>query len=79
MKKIDGFDDCILGFVERTNTETILCYDKSKMISKLMITEAMSFEEAFEHFDYNIYGSWVGNDTPCFLTNKLEDYDLDSI
>ncbi len=76
MKTIDGFDDCIVGVVERFGLDPIVCYDRKKIVSKLMIKEGMSFEQAFEHFDYNIFGSWVGEDTPCFLTidKKLETF-----
>ena len=76
MKTIDGFDDCIVGIVERFGLDPIVCYDRKKIVSKLMINEGMSFEQAFEHFDYNIFGSWVGEDTPCFLTAEglIENY-----
>ncbi len=68
MKKIDGFDDCIVGIVERIKMKPLICYDRNKIISKLIREQQMSWEEAFEHFDYNMYGSYVGEDTPCFLT-----------
>ena len=67
MKKIDGFDDCIVGIVERIKMEPILCYDRDKIVSKLIREQQMTWEEAFEHFDTNIRGAWVGNGTPCFL------------
>ncbi len=37
------------------------------MIAKLM-TDGMSEEEAEEFFDYNQLGSYVGEQTPCFIT-----------
>ena len=33
--KMDGYDDCIVGVVERAGQEPILCYDKEKVLSKL--------------------------------------------
>ena len=74
--KIDGFDDCVVGFVERFGTDPVICYNRDKMIAKIMQQEAMSFEQAFEHFDYNIYGSWMGSNTPCFLTCNVHPEDL---
>ena len=68
MKKIDGFDDCVVGIVERIKMEPILCYDRNKIVSKLIREQQMTWDEAFEHFDHNIFGSYVGEDTPCFLT-----------
>jgi hypothetical protein len=67
MKKIDGFDDCIVGVVERINMTSMLCYDPDKIVSKLIREHQMSWEEAQEHFDFNIRDSYVGEDTPCYL------------
>lgn len=78
MNTIDGFEDCAIGLVERFGMKAVYCYDKIKMLNKIMDQERMSFEEANEHFENNIIGSWVGNGTPCFFTplpycNLLED------
>lgn len=73
MKKIDGFDDCIIGVVTRIKLTPMLCYDSDKIISKLIREEQMTWEEAHEHFDFNIFGSYVGEDTPCFLTQTNAD------
>jgi len=67
MKKIDGFDDCVVGIVERCTQPPILCYDIDKICNKLIKSHGMDASEALEHFDTNIKGAWVGNDTPCFL------------
>ena len=33
-----------------------------------MVTrDGMTYEEAFEFFDFNIMGAWVGKKTPMFL------------
>lgn len=64
----DGFDDCSLGLVERFGMSPIYCYDKTKMIKKIIEQDGMTIEEANEHFDFNIVGAWVGEGTPCFLT-----------
>ena len=70
--KIDGFDDCIVGMVERFGIEPILCYDKEKIISKIMIEEGIHFEQAIEHFEFNIIGAWMGKTTPCFLVKQID-------
>lgn len=67
MKKIDGFDDCVVGIVERCTQPPILCYNVDKVCSKLMEVHGLEASEAMEYFDTNIKGAWVGNDTPCFL------------
>ena len=63
--KADGFDEAIIGVVERLGTQAI-CYDTEKVIEILM--RDMPEEEAWEYFQYNIAGAWVGEHTPFFLT-----------
>ena len=67
-----GFDDCILGVVERFGMEPVVAYHQPKLIDAL-IAQGASYEEACEHFDFNIIGSWVGDQTPAFVT-PLEDH-----
>jgi|TARA_R110000868_G_scaffold18467_7_gene81170 hypothetical protein len=62
--KADGFDEAIIGVVQRLGIQAI-CYDQEKVIEILM--RDMSEEEAWEYFDFNIAGAWVGESTPFFL------------
>ena len=62
----DGFGDALVGIVERANLPTIACYDKNKCIEILM--KDMTSGEAEDYFYYNVVGSYVGENTPCFLT-----------
>ncbi len=70
--KVDGFDDCIVGLIERFGMEPVFCYDKQKVVAKIIEDEGITFEEAVEHFEYNIIGSWIGKGTPCFLTKYID-------
>lgn len=63
---MDGYDDCIVGTVERYGQELCVCYDKSKVLKKL-IEDGMSEEEADEFFYFNQIGAYVGPATPCFI------------
>ena len=65
--KADGFDEAVIGVVERLGTQAI-CYDTEKVIEILM--RDMPEEEAWEYFQYNIAGAWVGEHTPFFLTRN---------
>ncbi len=69
-KKMDGFDECIVGVVERFGCEPIICYDKNAILENLQ-KQGMSFAESIEYFEFNQLGSWVGDDTPCFLSMSL--------
>jgi hypothetical protein len=72
MLSMDGFDDCIAGVVTRFGMGPIICYDKEKIIKKLM-KDGGSYEEAEEYFQYNQIGAWVGEGTPCFLEEYTEE------
>ena len=62
----DGFDDALVGVVERFGQPDIACYDKEKCIE--ILAKDMSYEEATEYFYYNVIGSYVGEYTPCYLS-----------
>ena len=63
---MDGFDDCIAGIVTRYCQDPIVCYDRKKVIAKLM-KDGMTEEEAEEFFSFNQIGAWLGDKTPCFI------------
>jgi len=65
---MDGYDDCIVGVVERFGQDPIVCYDKYKVIEKLQDDGGMSRDEAVEFFHFNHLGAWMGDLTPCFLS-----------
>jgi hypothetical protein len=69
--RMDGYDDCVVGLVERFGQDPILCYDKAKILAK-MVADGMTEEEAEEFFEFNQIGAWVGVGTPCFLTSRPE-------
>ena len=72
---MDGFDDCIAGVVERIGQPDIICYNRDKVLDKLM-SQGMDYEEAVEYFEYNQIGAWVGEQTPCFIS-PFDEEELD--
>jgi hypothetical protein len=67
MLTMDGYEDCIAGIVERFGQESIVCYDKEKVLKKLQ-DDGMEEDEAIEFFYFNQLGAWMGEGTPCFIT-----------
>jgi hypothetical protein len=63
----DGYDDCIIGMCHVFGRPPLIAYDRGKIIKKLM-SDGMTVEEAEEYFEYNIAGSWVGENTPVYIT-----------
>jgi hypothetical protein len=64
--KMDGFDNAVLGVEDKTMR---LVYSKSKIIKHLL--KEMDYETAMEYFDYNIEGSWVGEQTPIIVNDMF--------
>jgi len=68
---MDGYDDCIVGVVERFGQEPIVCYDREKVICRLE-SDGMDRDEAEEFFQFNQIGAWMGDSTPCFLSANAD-------
>jgi hypothetical protein len=82
---LDGFDEAIIGMAERINLGPIIAYDVEKIIEILAkdmeveeddLVDNQSIEElkismAYEYFDFNIQGAWMGENTPIFIS-KLQ-------
>ena len=64
---MDGYDDCVVGILERYGMEPVVLYDKEKVIQKLMDDGCDSYEGAVEYYEYNQLGGWHGERTPGFL------------
>jgi hypothetical protein len=64
---MDGYDDCIVGVVERYGQPPIVCYDKNKVLERLE-ADGMDRDGAEEFFSFNQIGAWMGDATPCFLS-----------
>ena len=66
------YDKAIVGVVERINL-TAFCYDTQEILNILAEPEyRMNPEEALEHFEFNIRGSYVGEHSPLFLDRKVD-------
>ena len=67
----DGFENAILGVVERCSSPLVVVYDRLKCIEILMERGA-TYEDALDYFEFNVAGAWVGDRTPFFLTPMNE-------
>jgi hypothetical protein len=62
--KADGLDSAVIG-VEIAEPMRLI-YSVSKIIEHLVNEDEMSVEDAMEHFEFNIRGSYVGEQTPIW-------------
>ena len=63
---MDGYDDCVIGVLERFGMEPIVLYDKERVIQKLIDEGCDSYEGAVEYYEFNQLG-WHGPNPPGFL------------
>ena len=64
--KADGFDDAIIGVEEN---EMRLIYSVSKCLE--ILKEDMTEIDAYEHFTFNVSGSFVGEKTPIWCWDNI--------
>ena len=71
MLTADGFDDAVIGYMDRTNEPRIVVYDREKCIDILardMLPPTLcNRDEAEEYFEYNVAGAYMGAETPAYL------------
>ena len=66
MKLADGLEKAFIGStISAFDRKQVALYDYNKCILILAHDHDMTEEEAMEYFDYNVIGSWVGDDTPA--------------
>lgn len=64
----DGFDEAIIG-IEPNSLRLI--YSIPKSINILINDEELTEEEAYEHFYYNVSGSYVGEQSPIWVDDEF--------
>lgn len=65
--KADGFDSCVIG----VDSDYRLVYSIEDCLTVLIERDGMTSDDAIEHMDYNVIGSYVGEMTPIFIYNKF--------
>lgn len=65
----DGFDDAVIG-VDYGSTRLI--YSCKKCLEILIEVEGMDPMDAVEHFQYNVAGGYVGDQTPIWCEDSYE-------
>jgi len=63
----NGFDNAILGYDSSSGR---LIYSVKKSIDTL-VNEGMTLEDAYEHFEFNVRGSYVGDKTPIWCDDDF--------
>jgi len=64
----DGLEDAFIGIGSAFNAAPVAIYNRDKVIEILMARDGMTIDEAYEFFDFNIAGAYVGESTPIFMS-----------
>lgn len=62
----EEFDSAVIGVQERIGQPAVIAYDTAKIID--ILSRSMTRDEAWEYFEFNILGAYVGEKTPVFVT-----------
>lgn len=65
----DGCDDAIIGVSHRFGLPPVVAYDYEKCIQAFM-DSGMTLEEAEEHMEYNVLGTYLGDSMPVFIDRR---------
>ena len=72
---MDGYDDCVIGVLERYGMEPIVLYDKEKVINRIMdLSPGGTYDDAIEYYEFKQLGDWHGERTPGFLVRLCEPF-----
>lgn len=64
-----GYNKAIIGIADRINLKPVLIYSIDKIIEILIDGGIENYDEAMEFYEYNIYRTFIGEDSPIFLRN----------
>lgn len=62
-----GFNRGFLGMVQEWNGRVRAVYDFDRCVRVLVRRDKMTEEEAVEFMEFNVVGSYVGEETPLFV------------
>jgi hypothetical protein len=64
---MDGFDDCIIGISSVHGEVPRVAYSVEAIIASLQKNSEMTFQEATEHYEFNIACCYAGPYTPALV------------
>ena len=71
----EGHDEACIGWTDSWNGKERnirLVYDIAKVVNIIQERDGSTYEDALEHFNYNIAGSYVGKGTPIYINNLID-------
>ena len=79
MRVADGYDSAIIGYAYNPICrKNVVVYEVDKILKILFERDGMSLDDAEEFLNFNIVGSYVGEQTPIFVY-KADRQEIDEI
>lgn len=66
----EEFHRALIGVADRDST-VVAVYGEEKCVSVIMESQQLDRDDAEEHFDTNVKGSWFGQHSPVFVEEFL--------
>tara|TARA_R110000824_G_scaffold28963_1_gene96965 strand:- start:166 stop:393 length:228 start_codon:yes stop_codon:yes gene_type:complete len=70
MKRVDGFDEAILGIGRKVGQPDIFVYDAGVCIDILMKRDGMSLADATEYLEFKVEDIHTADDDPVWLSSS---------
>jgi len=61
------YDVAIIGVCEQFGSVLKIAYNGDKVLKILMKYSKMTFEDAYEYFNFNMVGAYMGENTPVYI------------
>jgi hypothetical protein len=65
------FDEAIIGVAQNAQGMIAIAYSEPKIIELLIRHDKMDPDEAVEWFQFNILGSYLGENTPLYIDDTI--------
>jgi hypothetical protein len=62
----DDIEEALIGIGSRFGVTAVACYSYNQAIN-IYMRDGSTYEEAVEHFGFNVIGAWYGDHTPMFV------------
>lgn len=67
-----GFDEAIIAIAAQASKDPVVIYDYEKCVKILMRRDSMTREDACDFMEFNVIGSYVGENTPMFTLKTVD-------
>lgn len=68
---LDGLERALIGLTYDVNTSSWRAIYSTDKCMTVFMDEGMTYTEAVEHFEHNVFGAYLGPQTPLFIDESI--------